>query len=332
MLDRYNQGSSTEEESAIIEQWFEGINQHHSMLVDEHYLQQQLDDVRQHVQERIQPPVRRSRIGRIYSLAAAAVLLVAAGIFGIRYFITQQQPSIPGMAVKSGNGKTNRIIRDGFVEVSTNKGATERIVLADGSTVVVNASSKIKYPVDFGGNSRDIYLLEGEAHFTVAQNGGGSFVVHTGELNTTALATVFNIRAYAYEQKIKVSLLEGKVKVDHVKEGQSQPPIILLPSEQLDFDLHSLVLEKVNFSKPEEIAGWKQGYLVFKDASYQQVIKEIENRYGVTIINQSDKTQWEYTGFFKDESLQDIIETICLTKGLSYTIDQDSIYLKNKTN
>nr|WP_253906481.1 FecR family protein [Chitinophaga sp. SYP-B3965] len=229
-------------------------------------------------------------------------------------------------AVQSAVVKANKVIRNGYVEVSTTKGSTEKVVLADGSTIIVNSSSKLRYPEKFSGKNRSIYLDEGEAFFKVAEDPTHPFVVHSGDIATTALGTSFNIRAYSREKKITVALLTGKVKVDHAQ----KTPVILNPSERLSYDRVSLSMAKTTFEKEDDIVGWKHGFLVFKDASYEELVNEIENRYNVTVINECEAKEWNYTGFFKDENLQEIIETICLTKNISYTIKNDTIFLKCK--
>src|SRR5690606_30294323 len=121
------------------------------------------------------------------------------------------------------------------------KGANERIVLSDGSTIVVNASSRIRYPQQFPAGSRHVYLEEGEAFFTVAPSPASAFTVHAGDLRTTALGTSFNIRDYAHEHRITVALLSGKVQVDRTRDGSSEgQPLILLPNEQVHYDVQSL--------------------------------------------------------------------------------------------
>jgi transmembrane sensor len=331
ILERYTQGQCTAEESKIIEQWFENVNRHHATAVHDDRLKLELEAVRQSIHEKILRSRRRNLRARYYTAAAACVL----GLAGVwLYQARPGQPAVQKAAtslVHTPPSHSNRVVREGFVTQSTAKGATERIVLGDGSTVVLNASSKIRYPLQFGEGQRQVYLEEGEAFFTVADDPRRAFTVHTGALSTTALGTSFNIRAYTYENRITVSLLTGKVKIARLQNGtQNGASIILSPSEQVNFSLRSLQLERSSFAKPEEITGWRQGYLVFKDASYEEVMTEIENRYGVTIINQSDKTEWKYTGVFKDESLRDVIETICFAKSLSYTISSDTILLRNK--
>jgi transmembrane sensor len=332
VLDRYTQGKCTPDEVRIIEQWFASINQHQTKLIDDDFLQAQLEEVRLRIHENMKKSAkpRKNKVRRLlYSGLAAAVI---AGIAFTAYrFSSDKLVETNELATTINKTRSSKTIKDGYVEVVTTKGATERIVLSDGSTVVVNASSKLRYPVKFGTRHRDIILEEGEAFFKVASDPARPFTVHTAELSTTALGTSFNIRAYSHENKVVVALLTGKVKVEEqAKKNSNEAPVILMPQEQLSYNRKSLSMSKSMFGKQDDIVGWKHGFLVFKDASYSEVITEIENRYDVTVINQTEKTAWNYTGFFKDESLQDVIETICLTKGISYSLKNDTIFLQSK--
>lgn len=332
LLERYNQGSCSPEEAAIVDQWFENINRHQSTYIEEKELDRELDQIKLQLNQQIAPApkVRRMNNAR-YLYAAAAAVLLAAGLFWFNRAPT-------GNAVTGGKGTapiaaahSSRVIRNGFVEITTVKGHKENITLEDGSTMELNAGSKVRYPEHFGDSSRKVFLEEGEAFFTVAADPARRFVVDAGELATTALGTSFNIRAYASEHKVIVALVSGKVKVDQLNNNSRQTSsLILLPSEQISFDRVSLSLVKTIFNKPEEITGWKQGYLVFRDAPYYEIVTGIENRYGVTVVNESDKKEWNYNGSFKNENLKDVMDIICLAKSLSYTIKNDTVYLKNK--
>lgn len=333
VLERYTQGKCSPEEIRIIEQWFESINRHRSAMIDDDFLREQLEEVRLRIQEQVETPQavkplrRRNLRAWLYSGAAAVVTGVIAFTL-LHQPMPADHPGSPSHpAVQSAVVKTNRVVKDGFVEISTTKGATEKVVLADGSTIMVNASSKLRYPENFDGDTRSIYLEEGEAFFKVVRDPKRPFIVHSGGIATTALGTSFNIRAYSREHRITVALLSGKVKVDH---AETRQPVILLPSEKVSIDRESLAMAKSVFSREDDIIGWKSGYIAFRDASYDEVATEIENRYNVTVINDSGDTDWIYTGFFKDESLQEIMETICLTKNISYTLKNDTIFLTRK--
>nr|WP_262903164.1 FecR family protein [Chitinophaga rhizophila] len=260
-----------------------------------------------------------------YYVAAAVTLLVAAGAWFFQQKQRAAHPASPNQPLAGHVAESNRTIANGFVTVHTSKGNQEVVTLEDGSKIMLNAATRIRYPEHFSGNSRDIFLEEGEAWFDAATAPNKAFTVHAGNINTTALGTTFNVRAYPHEQQITVALLTGKVKITTA----SQPPVILQPSEQVSFDLRSQQLVKTACNT-EEAIGWQKGYLVFKDASYEQVRIAIENKYGITIINQSGKKDWTYTGNFRQETLANVIETICLTESLSYSIGKDTVWLKNK--
>ncbi|PUZ30356.1 FecR family protein [Chitinophaga costaii] len=328
LLARYQDNACTPAETQVVEQWFDSINSHRTQVIQEAPLQAQLDEVKMQLQYILPAPTHGVR--KVWTIAVASM---AASLLLLAFFYKQSAPPSPAEAVVAAApivipAHSNRVVENGYMIITTGKGSTEQVALADGSTVTVNASSRIRYPLKFPDNKREVYLEEGEAYFNVAKDAARAFRVVSGSLVTTALGTSFNIRAYRQENHITVSLLTGKVKIDGAANRLNQP-IVLLPSERLDYDCRSTAGQKNFFTKPEEIIGWKQGFLVFKDASFKEVAIEIGNRYGVTIVNQSCQQEWDYTGFFKDESLQEVIETICISKNINYNISNDTVYFKN---
>ncbi len=59
-------------------------------------------------------------------------------------------PVNPGhQAVQSTVAKNEQGDQEWLRRISTARGSTEKVVLADGSTIMVNASSKLRYPEHF---------------------------------------------------------------------------------------------------------------------------------------------------------------------------------------
>lgn len=56
-------------------------------------------------------------------------------------------------------------------------GGEYQLVLADGTKVWLNADSKLRFPVSFTAERREVYL-EGEAYFEVAKDSEHPFIVH----------------------------------------------------------------------------------------------------------------------------------------------------------
>jgi ferric-dicitrate binding protein FerR (iron transport regulator) len=330
LLERYNQGNCSPEEAAIVDQWFEHINRHQTNKLPEQQLNNDLADIKQAVNLQITPAVPQPKIKSMkvyWWYAAAAVVAVAIGLVWFNNSDTSSYTTTTNVVAANTTG-TTRVVKDGFVELSTTKAHTEHLTLEDGSTVTLNAGSKLRYPEHFDSKSRQLTLEEGEAFFDVAPDQTRQFTVLADNIATTALGTSFNIRAYAKENKVTVALLSGKVKVDQLNKNNT---LILLPSEKISYDKLSLNLVKTSVPQPTEITAWEQGYLIFKDAAYNEIATGLENRFGVTVINNSDKEEWNYTGSFKkNEPIKEVLDVICQIKSLSYTIKNDTVYLQNK--
>src|SRR3546814_4685339 len=81
-----------------------------------------------------------------------------------------------------------------FAEIRT-EAERQFITLADGTFIVLNPSSTLRYNADFGTHNRTISLA-GEAYFEVAKNAALPLVVHAGQLQVRVVGTTFQVRAY----------------------------------------------------------------------------------------------------------------------------------------
>jgi ferric-dicitrate binding protein FerR (iron transport regulator) len=150
--------------------------------------------------------------------------------------------------------------------MTTPRGGQYQLTLADGTKVWLNAASSITYPTTFTGTLREV-AITGEAYFEVARKPKQPFVVKTLKEELTVLGTSFNVNAYAEEPVIKISLLEGSVKVDYS---------ILRPG-QAYFD------GKVVATNLEQDIAWKKGAFNFKDMDLAAAFRLIGRWYAVDI-------------------------------------------------
>ncbi|MGE7774760.1 FecR family protein [Chitinophaga sp. NPDC101104] len=146
-----------------------------------------------------------------------------------------------------------------------------QLLLADGTKVWLNATSKLIYPAAFHGAAREVYL-EGEGYFEVAQNASQPFLVHSGKTVTTVLGTAFNIRAY--DASVITTLSSGKVKVT-----AGAASVTLQPDEQSTFDPESGQLEKAPVVAADMTA-WVQGNLYFDGVPLADITESLGRYYG----------------------------------------------------
>ena len=147
--------------------------------------------------------------------------------------------------------------------------------LNDGSIVWLNSQSSIRYPVAFVGDERQVEIT-GEAYFEVAKNLTKKFIVVSNGLNIEVLGTHFNVNSYNDNKKIKVTLLEGSVKI--IKGGGT---CILKPGQQAQVADEIQVLNGANI---ESVMAWKNGFFSFSGTSVEELMNILGRWYNVEIV------------------------------------------------
>jgi len=200
---------------------------------------------------------------------------------------------------------------------ATTVGQQQSTALADDSIVLLNTDTQIR--VEFDENYRNIYFLQGEAHFTVAKDAERPFRVYVGERMLQAVGTAFTV--YLKGTEVDVTVTEGKValatvvgigdgelpkqanRIDAGGSGAVYPvasPAIeqiatisagesatLRKSEEVDA---AETLNKVESVEPQDMArrlSWREGMLVFNGEALEVVVEEI-SRYTTVSIEFSD--------------------------------------------
>lgn len=185
--------------------------------------------------------------------------------------------------------------------MTTPKGRQYRLVLPDGSQVWLNAASSITYPTTFsasGGKERRV-AITGEAYFEVnpqrsTVNGERiPFIVTKGDLEVQVLGTHFNVNAYDDEQDIKVTLLEGKVKVTHSANRQPST-LILLPGQQAI----ATTDPGLRTTRPDldAVMAWKNGKFQFNRTPLTEVLRQLSRWYDVEIEYQGEVPKVFFAG------------------------------------
>jgi ferric-dicitrate binding protein FerR (iron transport regulator) len=78
----------------------------------------------------------------------------------------------------------------------------------------------------------------------------------------------------------------------------------------------------------ENVLGWRDGILLFRHSDLPEIAQKLERWYGaeVTIRNPSGK-QFSIDARFKNESLLNVLDGISYAGNLSYTKQQNRIFL-----
>ena len=218
------------------------------------------------VQPRRFAPVKPFPVLRVIGAMAAALALAALG--GWQW--ARPQPSAQRYA--------------------TSAGGYERVVLADGSVVELNAHSEVR--VDLLPGERRVALVQGEAHFTVAHDPARPFIVSAHGVAVRAVGTAFNVRLAA--TAVEVLVTEGKVSVTDpatpsaaavaptLMTAHERTLIATAPALSAAAPTGSLapapVVEKITSEALRAALSWQERKLVFSETPLRDVVAQFNRR------------------------------------------------------
>lgn len=202
--------------------------------------------------------------------------------------------------------------------IVTPRGGEYQLQLPDGSRVWINASSKLRYPLQWATESRQIEL-QGEAFFQVNPKivSGKSvpFIVQTGEQRLEVLGTSFNINSY--EQDILTTLVEGEVKLWSSRSPEKK----LAPNQQASFNKarETIVTKSVD---PIYAIAWKNGSFAFENNSIQEVMSQLSRWYDVEVDYRNDVSDVRFSGTIsRFEQISTVLRLIELTGSVRFQIE-----------
>ncbi|HWV68528.1 FecR family protein [Chitinophaga sp.] len=255
-------------------------------------------------------PVRRINYRQIAWRAAAVLLLLG----GITLLWPRLKPHKPAT------------IPNTFLVYSSEWGQRKLLTLPDGSSVILNANTTVRIPSDYSNKHRHVELVKGAALFDVQTNPEDPFMVTSKQIQTTVLGTSFLVKSYPYEPQSTVSLLSGKIKVSE-KSGAATP-LTLAPGEQAKWNEAKQEMSKAPFDTIA-LRTWKSGKLVFDNASVSEVIRQLENWYGIPFrVNGNPLYAKRFFGAFDNDKLEKVLNIFCFTAGCSFQIQPDKVLIQ----
>jgi transmembrane sensor len=245
--------------------------------------------------------------------------------------------------------------------VSTKNGSKSKVQLPDGTSVWLNAGSKILYDEHFNDDERNVQLM-GEAYFDVVHNPNKPFIIHTKSMNVKVLGTVFNIRAYPTDQFTEASLIKGSIQVSFP--GKNKKIIVLKPNEKITILNKSYKVDGSNMHEtddsntdspdqtdvqPEatvsaltyhstdnsvvETAWVLQNKLVFRSKYFQDLSLDMERWFDVDMQFADEAIMGvKFTGTFSTETVIEALGALQLSYHFKYKYDKNlnliTIYTK----
>lgn len=309
--------------------------------------------------------IRVRRIRRVVSIAAGVVLPLLAAVlwYGTREKMENVQEQVTSV-IRHGEVKAELLLADGTTRILSSevtdslfrqqganivvqnqgvsyqgdssvaeecyntlrvpRGGEYSITLSDGSIVYLNSESELRYPVKFVGEDRRVYL-SGEAYFDVSKDKEHPFSVDVNGSVVKVLGTSFNVRAYADENEILTTLVQGSVRFSAGKES-----VVLKPGEQA-------VLNKSGRVVIKEVdtylyTAWKNGVFAFEKQRLEEIMNVVARWYDVNIFweNASQK-EVTFTGKMKRyDDFSKVVEMLEMTGNTEFVVKENNIFIREK--
>jgi len=204
------------------------------------------------------------------------------------------------------------------------------VVLSDGTEVFLNSGSTFTYPIAFYSKGERKVVLTGEAYFSVKSDSLRPFIVKSKELKTKVLGTQFNFSCYPDDEIAHVVLVEGRVAVKELGKPESSF-VFLKPNQKVCYSNSKKGLEIKNVDVSKYVS-WKEGVLFFKNEDFFHITKKLERHYSVKIeIKEGSLKTGKFTGRFKTESIEEVLEGFQRIKKFEYTLKDQKIILTQKS-
>ncbi|MGV8091961.1 MAG: FecR family protein [Mangrovibacterium sp.] len=232
---------------------------------------------------------------------------------------------------RSGNDNKSNIIKS----TETTFGIRSQIQLSDGTEVWLNSGSKLSYPEEFNGKSREVKLV-GEAYFHVKSDREHPFYVDLDGHKIEVTGTSFNISNYPDDREISIYLEQGKVSLlMNTKEVQSQPvklnekEVVILNKAEKQY--------RIQKADGNKYLAWIDGKLVLKNDHINDVAVRLGRWFNaeVTFDDELSRSGYVFTATFKKESLEEALKLLSYSSPITYQIIQgaqmdDSSFSKRK--
>lgn len=358
LLKKYQEGTCTSHERAVVESWYLSYRDGEDESLDEAVLRHEVDQIWKQVDNHVRQSERMGNAKYGWRIAAAAAVLLV-GLASIFYVYRipgdQVRPLRMQADMAPGGNRATLTLTDGtLIELSSEqqgivvasgalsyadgsnipigglsngasvatqhtlnipRGGQYHVVLADGSKVWLNASSTLRYPSRFTGQSREVEI-EGEAFFEIASDAMRPFLVRVGGHTVRVLGTAFNVSSYNDDPDIQITLVNGSVQLTDNKTTGSD--VRLDPGEQAIVSGQHIDVKKVDVAP---YIAWRDGNFKFYETELRSVLRQLSRWYDMQVEYRGDIPITYYYGQIGRNNNLSAVLRILKESGLHFSIE-----------
>lgn len=252
---------------------------------------------------------RMARRKFFIGVAFAACITLLIGVF-----------VVPRGILSGVTERTVAIVKPKMITTTVPVGEIMTFRLPDGTKIVANSRSIVKYPEKFTNDTRDIYT-KGEVYLEVAHDKEHPFIVHSDGFDLKVLGTKFNIVNYNGHYS-NVVLVEGAVEVT----TKSRDKVTMRPNQLLNVSGGKLDgLKNVDTS---QYTSWMNGIMNLHGDNIHQVVSRINDYYGTEIgVQENISGTPLYGKMVYQKDVDEVLKAINAIVGTKVSVVNGKVYL-----
>jgi transmembrane sensor len=269
-------------------------------------------------------PLSTSRLNRPPARSFQNMLLSAVAAASIVALLTVFMLGQPPWKLFAPKATPMAVPNEGF---GTGVGETRAVHPGDGSTITMNTNSAMV--LIYSPRARDVYLLRGEASFSIQPDMSRPFYLHAGKRVLEAAGGAdFNLRVLSAE-RLELTVSDGRVKVVPVADAVYIPEAprvapIIARRESLVYEQEFAVIEPheetVRRLEPTELdvrLAWQRGMLGLENEPLEQALSEA-SRYTNTEFVLADEAlhRAHVSGYFRTGDVDGLLIALRLNYGI----------------
>jgi transmembrane sensor len=354
LLEKFRACECTEEEKTRLRNWFHTINAELPSGLSEDELEATGRDMWAELEIQTKPrPVRR--LWPKIAAAASILLILSVGTYLIinnkkTVIITHDVAPFTAMAILKTRGKTivldktqNGKIAQTVVSKSEGEqltystsdevsvsvydtiqipagGRPYTVKLSDGSKIILNAATTLRYPESFSKNKREpIELISGEIYAEIVHNTGAPLTIKAPDQLIDDIGTEFNISAYKDEPDRRTTLVEGAVKVNNRA---------LKPGQQSILENNELTITTADI---EQVTAWKDGDFNFRGQHIDVIMRQLARWYNIEVRYEGKMTDEVFYGTIsRKKNISQVLHTLERKQKIHFKIEGRRVTVLNK--
>ncbi len=273
-----------------------------------------------------------------YWVAAASITIFMVTLFIFKNDNMIKSSDFSAKILDESNNKLENILPNPVITeseegiIKTPFGKTKRIILPDGSIVLLNANSTLRFSKNWSKSADRIVWLAGEAefsvkHYNLPQGVSQKFIVNAKGVNVEVIGTRFNLMSRA--EKCRIALYEGNIQL-HLTMHPEHESIAIAPNEIAQID-NGAVIRISPIKKIEVHQAWTKQHFEFDNTPLSEVANLVENTYGLkfTFKEESLKTK-RLTASIPDDNVDVLVKVICQIFNIKTQKTNGEIIFENK--